>query len=42
MKGDLKDCFSLRVGDYRIIYEVYSDQKVVLIIRVGHRKEIYR
>ncbi|MCD6422841.1 MAG: type II toxin-antitoxin system RelE/ParE family toxin [Elusimicrobia bacterium] len=42
LKGDLKGCFSLRVGDYRVIYEVYPKEKTVLIIRVGHRKDIYR
>jgi mRNA interferase RelE/StbE len=42
LKGDKKGCYSLRYGDYRIIYEIYTAQKVVLIIRVGHRKEIYR
>lgn len=42
LKGDKKGCYSLRYGDYRIIYEIYPTQKVVLIIRIGHRKEIYR
>lgn len=42
LKGDKKGCYSLRYGDYRIIYEVHPTQKVVLVIRVGHRKEIYR
>ncbi len=42
LKGDKKGCYSLRCGDYRIIYEIYQKQKIVLIIRIGHRKEIYR
>ncbi len=32
----------IRVGDYRILYEVHDDQLVVLVIDVGHRRDIYR
>jgi mRNA interferase RelE/StbE len=32
----------LRVGTYRIVYEVRSNQLVVLIVRVGHRRDIYK
>ena len=32
----------IRVGDYRILYEVQDDRLVVLVIDVGHRREIYR
>ena len=42
LKGDKKGCYSLRYGDYRIIYEIHSAPKVVHVIRIGHRKEIYR
>ena len=42
LKGNKKGCYSLRQGDYRIIYEVYTYQKVIHIIRIGHRKDIYR
>ena len=31
-----------RVGDYRIIYEVHDDRLVVLVIKLGHRREVYR
>ncbi len=31
-----------RVGDYRIIYRVETDVLVILVIKVGHRKNIYR
>lgn len=34
--------YRLRVGDYRILYDVYDQDKVVLIFRLGHRKDIYR
>lgn len=34
--------FRLRIGDYRVLYDVYSEDEVVLILGVGHRKDIYR
>ncbi len=32
----------IRVGDNRVLYEVRDTELVVLVIRVGHRREIYR
>lgn len=32
----------VRTGDYRIVYEVIDDQLLVLVLRVGHRREVYR
>lgn len=32
----------IRVGDYRIIYEIQNDILLILIIKIGHRKDIYR
>ncbi|MHA3724656.1 type II toxin-antitoxin system RelE family toxin [Leucobacter sp. HY1910] len=32
----------IRVGDYRVVYEVIEDELVVLVLRLGHRREIYR
>ncbi len=32
----------IRVGDYRIIYEIQDDILVVLVIKIGHRKDIYK
>jgi mRNA interferase RelE/StbE len=32
----------IRVGNYRILYRVIDDRLVVLVIRVGHRREVYR
>ena len=34
--------YRIRVGDYRIIYQVEDRTVLVLIVRVGHRREIYR
>ncbi len=32
----------VRVGDYRIVYEIIQEQLVVYVIRVGHRSDVYR
>jgi mRNA interferase RelE/StbE len=32
----------VRVGDYRILYEVHDDRLIVLVIRIADRKEAYR
>lgn len=42
LEGKFRDCYSLRIGVYRIIYTVYKSNLTVLIIRIGHRQEIYK
>ena len=37
-----EDLYRLRVGDYRIIYQVQGKRLVVLIVRIGHRADVYR
>lgn len=32
----------IRVGDYRVVYDVQDDELVVLVLRVGHRRDVYR
>ncbi len=34
--------FRIRVGDYRIVYEILDDSLVVFIVRIRHRKDVYR
>jgi mRNA interferase RelE/StbE len=36
------DRYRLRVGDYRVIYEIADEQLIILIVVVGHRREAYR
>ena len=32
----------VRTGDFRIVYEIHDDSLLVLVVAVGHRREIYR
>ena len=41
LKGE-KDLYRVRVGDYRILYFFQNLNLTVLVIRVGHRKDIYK
>jgi len=34
--------YRLRVGDYRIVYEIRDKELLVLVVKVGHRKDVYR
>ena len=42
LKGGLRGLRRLRVGDYRIVYELLESELVVLVIRVAHRRDAYR
>lgn len=42
LTGDLAGLYKLRVGDYRVIYEVLWDEETMVIHAIGHRREIYR
>ncbi len=37
-----KGLLRLRVGDYRVIYQVEDDRLVIFVVQVGHRREVYR
>jgi len=36
------DLYRIRVGDYRIIYQVNDLKLTVLVLAIGHRREVYR
>ncbi|TDI48791.1 MAG: type II toxin-antitoxin system RelE/ParE family toxin [Acidobacteria bacterium] len=36
------DVFRIRVGTYRILYRVWGRRLVIIILKIGHRREIYR
>ena len=38
----MADTWRIRAGDYRIIYTVEDDRLVVLVVKIGHRREVYR
>ncbi len=42
LKGKFRDCYSLRIGMYRIVYKIYKNKLHVLIIRIGSRQGVYR
>lgn len=37
-----REGYRLRVGDWRIIYEVQQEKVIVLVLKIGLRKEVYR
>lgn len=41
LQGDGK-YLRIRVGDYRVIYHVADDRLVVLVVKVGHRRDVYQ
>lgn len=38
----IEDVFRVRVGRFRIIYEMDGNKLIVTVIKIGHRKDIYR
>lgn len=36
------DIWRIRVGDFRILYSVDDERLLVLVIRIGHRRDVYR
>jgi mRNA interferase RelE/StbE len=41
LKGQ-DNAYRLRVGDYRILYEVHDQILLVLVVKIGHRRDVYR
>ena len=37
-----QQAWRIRVGDYRIIYEIHDQVLLILVVDIGHRREIYR
>jgi mRNA interferase RelE/StbE len=42
LQGTLSGFWKYRVGDYRLICSLENDRLVVLVLRVGHRREVYK
>ena len=41
LKGE-ENSYRIRVGDYRVIYEIFDDVLLVSVVSVGHRSEVYK
>ena len=42
LKGELKGRWKLRFSHYRIIYRILDEILLVIIVEIGHRREVYR
>ncbi len=38
----LTELYRIRVGDYRIIYSIDNNVLIITVVKIGHRKEIYK
>ena len=41
LAGD-DNLWRIRIGDYRVVYEIHDNRLIVLVLRVAHRKDVYR
>ena len=39
--GDLKGSWRYRIGDYRLICHIVNEELIILVLRIGHRRDIY-
>ncbi len=42
LKGELRGLRRVRVGNYRVVYEVLDNELIVLVVRESHRRDVYR
>jgi len=41
LKGEYKGKFRLRINQYRVVFQVKDEELIIIVVRVGHRKEVY-
>ena len=41
-KLSAQERYRVRQGDYRILYEIVDAERVVIVVRIGHRRDVYR
>lgn len=41
LKGEYKGKFRLRINQYRVVFQVRDEELIIIVVRVGHRKEVY-
>ena len=37
-----EELYRIRIGTYRVVYEVHDGRLIVLVVKIGHRKDVYR
>jgi mRNA interferase RelE/StbE len=42
LTADLAGFYKLRVGEYRVIYDFNSEERIITIDKIGHRREVYK
>ena len=42
LSGEFKGLYRWRTGNVRVIYEIQNKRLIVLVLRIGHRKDVYR
>lgn len=42
LQGSQKGYLRIRIGEYRVVYRVEDERLLVLVVAVGHRREVYR
>ena len=40
LKGEYKGKFRLRINQYRVVFQVKDEELIIIVVRVGHRKEV--
>ncbi|MCD4758341.1 MAG: type II toxin-antitoxin system RelE/ParE family toxin [Arcobacteraceae bacterium] len=41
LKGEYKGKFRLRINQYRVVFQVKDEELIIIVVRIGHRKEVY-
>lgn len=42
LQGQRPSLYRIRSGDYRVVYSIKKDVLIVLVVEIGHRREVYR
>ncbi len=42
LTGEWKGLYRIRVGNYRVIYDLKNDKLIILIVTIGHRRNVYK
>lgn len=39
--ANLSGLWRMRIGDYRVVYQVKNEELIILVLKIGHRKNVY-